>query len=1179
MPAADKQGTRKKQIRKKPRPQVPHGPGGTLLRPAPKPKARPRPVVKAPSGDVGSGGGYNLKPAKKIERKRKRRQRTDVKDVKSATELNRGKAERDKNVLDARIKYLRRTRKPVVTLKQVLEAQSGASLSGKKRSGTPGASIDVATLGTPTVAGSGARLTSAIGSATIKDPKGVASGTAKGFRDAAVGFPGALVKIGKETVEGTAEGDPLRGVKNSAKDYGKDLDRRYGDLSKPGGVQRASKRIQKEGVAPEIFDASAVATGAGAAAGRALGRGAAAGKLGAKAEKVATAPRRKVRVSGGEAKDQAVSPNLIVAATQKAKDERRIKRQAKKVRRLDAAEAPVNVVLREAVEKGEVVPRRAAAKAGRAYAREKGRDRIRMQREQDREINRGARKELGKLSRDERAGFKYAMQLGLTPATAKVTLKKRLDQIQSERGDKTVLKKQDELPKIRRLIDRAERSFTPRLAEVVATEQKRLRNVTEGDPGLDPVQAQLRRYGPQAEALGVKRADGEGNASFLRRVKKAAASEGLARPGYFKSEKRSSMRYSEYAVGGARAVGKDKATEYKLFKEGRESTDPLVHEQALARGIKRKYNWNLVAKTFDGNSFAWGKNKSIESLRDELEKRNIDPNTVAFWNPARYYAKRPKDDVEHTGMGEEPVAEGLPDAVAAGAKSFDDLLKNPEDFKGTGGQGTWSVVPKSVYDEIHADTKPSGPYARAYDVVKGKQSRILLGLSPAWLQYQVASNALLTGLSGTGPVSAAKAQVWWKKLSEEEKAAVEPYIGVGSFRQDVQQTKIGAARTRFEGINHLADAYRAMKQTPFLQKLGRGNPLDLLFRVDNAQNNFFRRSVLYSQVRRDAYKRMGENTKAMAKLQNRMVGIAKLGPEDQMKAVIRDMPALERHAEHVNDFLGDYLTYTAKERRTIGRAVMFYGFLRFSLRFAFHTMPVKHPVMASITAQLGRMQTEEVRKLLGGEGMPWAEGKLYYAKDGKLQPMSVDLSRANPAVNALVNLRKPKDLVGFLPPLFVAALDQAYDKSSFTGKPYRVEGENQPRTDGSYGAGNRLRILIDDMAGLAAPYRALERSTQTGPQGDDSMLFSERATKYKRADIVRSIAAQEKRRPKGLGARLLKEFTPLVPREDYSPEIAASRRESLKHKKKQLKPKARTGSSGVPKWDGGGGSGVPKWDG
>jgi hypothetical protein len=100
MPFKDAPGnTRKKQLKKKARkPAGQYTPGSKTpvtypKAPKPKPKPRPRrPVVQAPSGDVkSSGGDYGTSQAKQYKkkeiRKRKRRLRTDVKDVKSDRDL------------------------------------------------------------------------------------------------------------------------------------------------------------------------------------------------------------------------------------------------------------------------------------------------------------------------------------------------------------------------------------------------------------------------------------------------------------------------------------------------------------------------------------------------------------------------------------------------------------------------------------------------------------------------------------------------------------------------------------------------------------------------------------------------------------------------------------------------------------------------------------------------------------------------------------------------------------------------------------------------------------------------------------------------------------------------------------------------------------------------------------
>lgn len=1080
----------------------------------------------------------------------------EVRDTKSAADLHRGRVEAAKNIREARIEHLRQTRKPLFDIGKVLRSLAPDRVYGPYGGGG-GKRVAAGTqaqraVGITAAGGLPVRAATNIGVAGYQDPVGVGLGTAKGLRDAITGLPSALAKLGADTATGTVHGDPLRGVKEVGSAYLSDLERRYGPLV-AGNDKAFRERIKKEGAAGEVLDLAGLVAGGGATAGRGLTAVARTGRLGRHAESLVAVPRKLERVSGGVTREQPLSPNFFRAATQKTSDVRRGRAQRAKVERASRAGGRVDATLREAVQHGQLLPRRAGKVQRLAYAGEKGRDLMRMKREQVTEVDKGARRAVRGLSKPERVAFKYAMQLGATtPAAARAALTHLRELVGTERWragidvPEVLRATNDEVPVIDALIANADKAFTPRLAKVVRQEQARERRVAAGDPGLDPVQAQLRRHAQQAEVLGVERSvitrrtpqgvdevvHRESDASYLRRVKRAAADAGLERPGYFPSQKRPSIRHSDRAIGGARAVADPKAYTGALFRTGREDVRADVFAQGLERGIKRKYNWNLVGKTFEKHSFAWGRNQSIGQLLDELDRRGIDPGSVAFWNPRRY-----KDNAQRRGDHQQVLegGEGLDHAVHDSAVTVKDLATRPEDFKGTNG---WSVVPRAVYDEIHADTKTSTIAGRGLDVIKGKQSRVLLGLSPAWLQFQVVSNALLTGLAGTGPADFVKAQVWWRKLSDAEKAAVEPFVGMGQFHDAIQQPHLGAAKSRVKAINQTVDAWRALKQTAFLQRVGRGNPLDVLFRADNAQNNAFRRSVLYSQVKRDAYKRMGVNAKLIAGGHSRLVHILTLGPEKQMRAIIADSRDLERHAQHVNDFLGDYTTYTARERRTLGRAVMFYGFLRFSLRFTFLTMPLKHPVMSAIVAQLGKLQTEEVRKLLGGDELPWALGKLYFERNGKLA--SIDLSRANPAANALTNLRAPKDILGFLPPLFVSALDQAYSKTGFRDRPFRVEGENQGRVNKPYGVENRARIFLDQMLGLAAPYRALEKATQAGPQGDDSLLWSPRPTKYVKPEILQSIAKGEADRPAGVGGRLLREVVPLIPRPDRAPEIAAS---------------------------------------
>jgi hypothetical protein len=120
-----------------------------------------------------------------------------------------------------------------------------------------------------------------IGIATAQHPGKVISRTAKGLGDIGVGMVAAPVEIAAETATGIAHGDPLRGVKKFGAQAAKDYSRRYGPLLKdtPQGDRQFRERIVKEGAAPELVDAGAIAAPAGGALGRGLGTLARGGKV------------------------------------------------------------------------------------------------------------------------------------------------------------------------------------------------------------------------------------------------------------------------------------------------------------------------------------------------------------------------------------------------------------------------------------------------------------------------------------------------------------------------------------------------------------------------------------------------------------------------------------------------------------------------------------------------------------------------------------------------------------------------------------------------------------------------------------------------------------------------------------------------------------------------------------
>ena len=1058
------------------------------------------------------------------------------------------------------------------------------NLSGFFGSGGPGSDDVASNVG---------KQAAAVSKATWENPRAVASKTVKAVPETLKAIPSGAVN---------AVIHPGKTASATVQDY----KRRYS-----GSVKDRAERIKKEGALPELADAGIIATGVGAPVGRATVGAAKTGAFGARGVRWATAERPALRTSGGTVRMQAKADRPVRLTVQRARDANRAKADRRAVERADqrgVGADPLRVVA-AATKGAEVTPRFRASKIQRKMvAGTKGGQLFLMKAEQQRAVDQVGRKQINRLSKAERKAFYYVAS-GVIAADAKRAvpqLKKLEADIKQYRADRGVaapsglLKSNDQLPDIRWLIEHADEAFTPRVADTVRNLRRQDVQVAAADPKLRedgaPSQEQIftRRLAQQAERLGVRRGErpdgmydpSETVAQWARRVRKAGDAAGLERPLYFPSEKYGlSQAFSDRAIGGTKATPKTYKYTGKLFRAGTQNTDPEVYLSGLARSIKRKHNWNLIAEQLDKHAFKDLEGLKLGALREQLHRLNMNERDVAFWNP-ELYRRALEDDTRRGNLeaadateagrmgvefGAEKVAAAFRQATGESAADIPTELAN---------RSGWTAVPRAVYDEIHAGAVP-GRFAaagRSWDIGKGKISRYMLGLNPVWLQFQVAANALQAGVPSGGEalldLASGASRKWWNDLDPDTQARLSAKIGVGAGA-DADTPRMGAAAN-----NAFINGYRDFKAHPMFDKplVGKGpsikqlNPVEWVLGADRVQNDAFRRSMLYTSAKRAAVKRMGENMSGAERAQARIISLLKRPPAEQFKLGPEDVAAIEQHAKYVNDWLGDYTNYTHFERKGLKRFVMFYGFLRFSTRLVFYTMPVEHPMASLIAAKLGQLQAEEVKDLLGGDAMPWAFGKVYFDDDGKLK--EIDLAKLNPAVSQITGADKLSQAGSVLPPFAVMAAEQLVHRNLFSDKEWRVKGKAAKYgADGSdYGIGTRLRIAADDLAGTLFPYRTAEKLTQSGPQGDDSLLFSPRPVTHKTEEIKQQ--DRKKLAFEAANESLLNELVAALPRPSRDKDAAKEQRAfETKTKKAKSKPKGY-GSGGYG--SGGYGSGYGK---
>lgn len=1023
--------------------------------------------------------------------------------------------------------------------------------------------------------------------------------TARGAVELATGAIAAIPELGYGLA--TRPGDTLERLLTGVQ---QDLARRYGPLV-DGDTGEFFSRVREEGAAPEIVDVLAVLGGGGAVAGRGAGAVARRGGLGEGLRRVAT-ERPGLRTGAGDdaVVQQDVSRNLFRALGQAGEDRLRQRALARRNERSSTGRRGLQP------RDGEVVAKSLRSQARlqrRAVSRRQATGFERLRREQAQEIDRGVIKGLSKLTRAQRTAAFHALQ-GLVrlddPAAARRQLARRRAQIVEARQRRGVdvperlRGSNDELAAIDFLLANADRVFTPKLARWQKREAERSQRIdratAEAGTGVRDFTAEYRRLRPQGEFLGVPdpiraaeraidRAYRDGRVpakrplldelerrkpelidAYARRVRAAARREGLPEPAYFAHEPRPQSGRADRAPGsGNRAVAGPKKSSMSLFETGRANVRHDAYARGTARSIKRRHNWQQVDDLYREHALRLPPRAELrkilrrgnvdprrltpEDLRRVLDAMNLDPDDWMFYAPGRLRSSRATRESRDEGRGAraehaENQAAGLHDAVRDATVSPEAAAADPDRYKGLSG---YVLVPKAAHDEIASATQPSGAIGRGIAKAQGIQSRVLLGTSPAWLSMQFAANAFLAGFGTRGNVAdLVQAQRWMRSLPKEQRQAIDDYLGHGIFEGHVP--KIGAATD-----NGLVQAWRAFASTPFMQRAGHLNPLDLIFRIDSVQTRTFKRAVLYNQMKRQVYEQMGRDLGRAATAHKRVAGILALPPRERMLRIVRDQRQFEKAAQTTLDIMGDYTRYTARERRTLKRAVLFYGFLRYALRTAFYTLPVKHPIAMALTAELANLHNNEVRELLGGDQAPWAYSRLFLRRDGEL--WSIDFARANPVTNPIVEIRPddPSSLLGLASPVAQALGDQLYGTSGFFQRPFT--GHGSTRHGSGRDADARWRIFVADLASTAWPVRQWHRAATGGRRtSDDSLPWAPRPIEY-RQGAARAREAERLRRQGSVGRQILRDALPLLPRPDNTPEVVAG-----------IQARERGGSRGDP---------------
>jgi hypothetical protein len=637
------------------------------------------------------------------------------------------------------------------------------------------------------------------------------------------------------------------------------------------------------------------------------------------------------------------------------------------------------------------------------------------------------------------------------------------------------------------------------------------------------------------------RFDAEADADFHKRLDAAAAARGLAEPIYFKSEKQrgGDVDYAAMATGGAKAKSTGRQYQGKNYGVGIFDTSKSQLLRGYAHNVKAEHNYplandlvvknNLSSITPEPQGVTIGEALNRVNRAEPLLKKD----TVAFVNPGLFEQRLSTklDDLDHAtledasdAMAGEAMERAVlsprqMEAIARAAEAGDEeallLTQSPG----------WHAVPKEMLRELEAELKAGTPGGRALDIVKGNLSKALLitGNLP-WLAIQFVSESAVAGLATKGraltPQNIVGTTRWWKAMNHDQRMQVASAAGLGVTGSDLSTVRMGAA-VQGGFINW----YRGLKSADLWHKPRVADqplstlisPVQWMRKADIAKTNVTRLLTAHAELSKlppgtrsklaDAMVGVAKHDKAV----ERLLPVFKKPAKEQLDYLTKHPEILEDVVETLNDYLGDWTTMTAAERKVINRAVMFYPFVRYSARLALWTMPTQHPAVMAMLAELSELTVEEYRETFGDEDLPWNLGKVYFGETG--ESTGIDLARANPLTNAAVSglarvgtstSNLPGAAIGMMPPYGQWLVDHLTGVNTYKGRPLRLGGETDPFWNKPWEISleQHGKLAVSQVASLFYPYREAQQRLQPGTMSDESSLLFPVPMGYKKSSEI-----------------------------------------------------------------------------
>jgi hypothetical protein len=399
------------------------------------------------------------------------------------------------------------------------------------------------------------------------------------------------------------------------------------------------------------------------------------------------------------------------------------------------------------------------------------------------------------------------------------------------------------------------------------------------------------------------------------------------------------------------------------------------------------------------------------------------------------------------------------------------------------GHEPWILMPREAIKEAKAQVNPEqGGVTSLFNTLGRTANRAILGTNPAWEIAQTVAEGIPIVLAHPelllDPTRVARIERdIWKYRKQNPEKALELQAMAGA-------TPISGAALRTPG--DMQETYTPVQWADGAKELTRGKTarealgfakLRTLGKIDALRQNEYRTVLLAAEADkrfRSWHSSLTGLFDSQAKLARQFKGRSRAELWDWLQHDPKGKAERVKLEDYVDNVAGNWTAFSRYERDFAPLAI-FYGFLRYSMRWSTWTFPKTHPIMATWAYMLAQANANQIDKLTG-EGLheaglqktsaaakpsnPLAYAFPVYAGSGGRKSVLPGGSRISPGQSSLtqaLSSGNPAAVLSSANPFLAAGIEGITGVDAFSG-------EKTTKPQGW--------AALEQITGLSYPFRA-----------------------------------------------------------------------------------------------------------